>query len=69
MEFSNHCARNVVTFGVDNSSSSHTDNCKNNVLVLGEWSTDDVNDSAGAAEKRFIINSSKAKINFLFSLH
>ena len=34
-------ARNVVIFGVDNSVSSLTDNCKNNFLVLGEGPTDD----------------------------
>ena len=28
--------RNVKIFGVDNGSSSHSDNCKNNFLVLGE---------------------------------
>ena len=28
--FGNGFARNVVIFGVDNSSSSHADNCKNN---------------------------------------
>ena len=33
--FDKDSARNVVTFGVDNSSSSHTDNQKSNFLVLG----------------------------------
>ena len=28
--FRNDDARDVIIFGVDNSSSSHTDNCKNN---------------------------------------
>ena len=32
-------ARNVIILGVDNSSSSHSDNCKNNFLVLGEGPT------------------------------
>ena len=32
--FGNEFARNVVTFGVGNSLSSHTENCKNNFLVL-----------------------------------
>ena len=27
--FGSNCARNVITFGVDNSSSSHADNHKN----------------------------------------
>ena len=33
--FDNGFARNVITFGVDNSSSSHSDNRKNNFLKLG----------------------------------
>ena len=33
--FINDFARNVVIFGVDNSSSSHIDNSKNNFLALG----------------------------------
>ena len=39
--FGNNFAKNVVTFGVDNSSSSHTDNCENNFLVLGQRPADD----------------------------
>ena len=34
--FVNDYARNVVIFGVDNSSSSHSDNQGNDFLVLGE---------------------------------
>ena len=34
--FGNEFARNVIIFGVDNSSSSLADNCKNDFLVLGE---------------------------------
>ena len=36
---------NVVIFGVDNSSSSHADNLKNNFLVLGEGDTFCINGS------------------------
>ena len=32
----NDTARNVIIFGVDNSLSSHSDNCKNIFIVLGE---------------------------------
>ena len=46
MEF----ARNLF-FGVDNSLSSHTDNWKNNFLVLDEGPTDGVNDSAVQLKK------------------
>ena len=55
-------------FGVDNSSSSHTDNRKNN-LVLGEGLNENINGSICAAEKKFSINFSKAKTNFCLSLH
>ena len=60
--FGNDFARNVVIFGVDNSSSSHTDNRKNNFLVLVEGQADGINDTTGAAEKKFRINFSKEKI-------
>ena len=36
--FGNDFARNAVIFGVHNSSSSHTNNPKNNFLVLSERS-------------------------------
>ena len=55
--FGNDFARNVVIFGVDNSSSSHTDNQKNNFLVLDEGLTDGtgLSDSTGAAEKKLTL--------------
>ena len=37
--FDNDTARNIVIFGVDNSSSSYVDNHKNIFLVLGEGPT------------------------------
>ena len=36
-------AQNFVIFGVDNSSSSHADNRKNDFLILGLEPTDDIN--------------------------
>ena len=36
LRFGNDYARNVITFGVDNSSSSHADNLKNNFLILSK---------------------------------
>ena len=59
----------VVIFGVDNSSSSHADDCKNIFLVLSEGPTDDINGCIGAAKKKFSINFSKAKTKFCLSLH
>ena len=62
-------ARNAVIFGVDNSSSSHTDNQKNNFLVLDKGPTQGINDSTGATEKKISINFSKANAKFYLSLH
>ena len=67
--FGNDFATNVVIFGVDNSSSSHTDNRKNIFLVLGEGSTQGINDGTGVAEKKISFNFSKAnKILLTFTL-
>ena len=49
-KFGNDFARNVVIFAVDNSSPSHTDNHKNNFLVLGESATYGINRSFGSPE-------------------
>ena len=43
--FDNGTARNVTIFDVDNSSSSHSDNYKNNFLILGESTTFGINRS------------------------
>ena len=56
--FDNDNARNVIIFGVDNSSSSHGDNCKNNFLMLG----------LGPREKNYI-NFTGATTKFCSSLH
>ena len=66
--FGDDFARNVVIVGVDKfwcwNSSSHTDNCENNILVLGEGPTDDINGSVAAVKQKFSINFSKAKAKF-----
>lgn len=62
-------AKNVAIFGVDKTLSSHTDNQRNNFLLIGEVPTDGVNDSTDAAEKRFSIIFSKAKTKFCQILH
>ena len=43
--FGNDCAKNVIILGVDNSSSSYTDNLKNDSLILGEGPAVDINGS------------------------
>ena len=54
---------------VDNSLSSHTDNQKNDFLVLGERDTLDNNGNHNAPDRNFSINFSKAKTKFGLSLH
>ena len=62
--------RNVVIFGVDNSSSSHTDNQKNNFWVFDEGSsTADINNSVGTAKVKIVLTLLKqTKIFFELSL-
>ena len=51
--FDNNFARNVISFGVDNSSSFHSGNRKNNFLILGECPTYGNNGSLGSPGKKF----------------
>ena len=48
--FDSDFARNVVIVCVDNSSSSHTNNLKDNFSVLGEGPTQGINDSTGSVK-------------------
>ena len=65
--FANETARNGIIFGVDNSSSSHVHNPKNNFLVPGEGFG--INGGVGWAKKKFSINFSKANTKFCLRLH
>ena len=67
--FCNYYAKNVVIFGVDNSSSSHVDNRKNNFIVLGEEDTFRITESFGTPGKKFSINFIKARAKFCLSLY
>ena len=58
-------ARNATIFRVDNSSSSDTDNLKNDFLILGEGDTFGINGSFGASEKKLIIILVKQRQNFV----
>ena len=60
----NDSARNILIFGVGNSSSSQADNCKNDFLVLGKKPTYSINGSFGSPEKKFNITLSKARKKF-----
>ena len=65
--FGNNSARNVVIFGVDNSSSYHSGNHKTDFLVLREEDFR-ITGSFGVRGKRFSINFSKTKTKFCLSL-
>ena len=65
----NDFARNVQIFDVNDSSSFHTNNRKNNYLVLGEGPTYSIKKSFGSPEKTFSINFSKTKTKFCLSVH
>ena len=67
--FDNSTARNNIILGVDSSSSSHSDNRKNNFLILGEARTFGINGSFGSAEKKFSINFAKLNTKFCLILH
>ena len=67
--FDNDFARNLIIFGVDNSSSSHSDNHKNNILILDEGPTYVINGSFGSPEKKISINFTKANAKLYLSLH
>ena len=62
--FDNDTARNVIIFGVDISLSYHSNNRRNNFLVLEEGPTSEINGSFGSPEKKFTINFSKANTKF-----
>ena len=57
----NDFSRNIVIFGVENSSSFHTNNRVNNFLVLGEEQNDDVNGNASTILELTLV---KRKLNF-----
>ena len=67
--FDNDTARNVIIFGVDNSSTSHSDNGKNIFLILCEGNTFGINWRFGSSEKKVSIYFSKANKKFCLNLH
>ena len=62
--FDNDITRNIITFGANKSSSSH-DNRKNNILVLGECQTFEINGRFGLSEKKLVIILVKETQNFV----
>ena len=54
--FGNGFSRNCIIFGADVSSSSHANNRKNNILVLGKDFVQGINGTTIYAEKMYSIN-------------
>ena len=59
--------QNVLIFGADMSSSSHIDNKKKDILVLGKGPTQGLEHTL-TAEKMYSINFTKAKTKFCLTL-
>ena len=59
----------MFRFLIDNSSSSHVDNRKNNFLVLSEGPSYGNDRSFGTLEEKFNINFSNARKKYCLTLH
>ena len=62
-------SKNVIIFGVDNSSSVHIDNKKKDVLVLLKGPTQGLDETTITAEAEYSINFSRLQRKFCLSLH
>ena len=62
--FNDDFARNVIIYRVDSSSSPHTDNLKDDALVLVEADNFSSDGSFGALEKNLLLILVKQKHNF-----
>ena len=61
--------KNLIIFGVDMSSSVHTDNKKKNILILGFGPTQGLDDTTLTAEPQYSIKFSRSNKKFFLSLH
>ena len=59
----------TIIFGVDMSSSVHVDSTKTDVLILGEDSTQGLDDTTLTAETKYSINFTDSRKNVCLSLH
>ena len=59
----------IIIFGVDMSSSVHVDSTKTDVLILGEDSTQGLEDTTLTAETKYSINFTDSRKNVCLSLH
>ena len=67
--FGNGLGRNCIIFGADLSSSSHANNQKNNILVLGKDFVQGINGTTIYAEKLYKIKFTEKNKKFCLSLH
>ena len=67
--FGNDFDSNVVISGVTSSSSSHTDDRKNDVLILNKGDAFPINRSFEEPTKKFCIYFSNAKTKYFLCLH
>ena len=67
--FGNGFGRNVIIFGVDMSSSVHTNNKTKNILVLGKDFVQGLKNTAIYSEKMYSVNFTKTNTKFCLSLH
>ena len=64
--FNDEFARNVIIFGVDNSSSSQTDSLKHDFVISGEGDNFKINGSLGAPEKNVMLILVKQRQSFVW---
>ena len=67
--FGNGFDKNCIIFGADLSSSSHANNKKNNILVLGKDFVQGINGTTIYAEKLYKINFTEKNKKYCLSLH
>ena len=61
--------KNIVIFGVDNSSSVHIDNTKKDILVLGEGPAQALDGITIMTEAKISTNFSRSQLKFCLNLH
>ena len=61
--------KNGITFGANISSSVHIDNKNKDILILGEGSTQGLNDTTLTAEAKYPVNFTESGKRFVLSLH
>ena len=61
--------KTVIIFGADMSSSVHIDNKNKDILILGERTTEGLDDTILKAEAKHHINFTKRRKRFVLSLH